>query len=284
MYASCAGVEVRRARFSEQNLSVAESAQNVKAKQKYSVKAYEKLVAILDLFTYVQNSLTLDQIAKRSGLSKTTTFRILRALEQHGFFRYNEMSQTYSLGIKLLELGGIVYGSLSLRKVAAPYLDALSHSLKATILFGMMEGDHLLYLDKRESESIIRSSSYIGLKRPPSFGVLGMVLVAYMNEPQRKRLLKLYPPTKLTEKTLTGTRDVLRRLDEIRTVGYYVERGEVIEGVLGIGVPIADFSGRVVAALGACLPDFQIKSDALKATVQELLNASRLISKGLGNV
>ncbi len=251
---------------------------------KYNIKVLDNFAAILDLYTYNDHSFTLDEIAVRSKLPKTTVFRILKNLERHGIFKHNAVEQTYSLGMRVLELGGIVYNSLSLRKVAAPYLDSLSHELKATILLGVIQGDQVQYIDKRESESIIRTVAYAGLKRPPHYGILGLTLVAYMGNEERMRLLNLYPPTKLTERTMIGTKELMRRMDELIETGYCIERGEVIEGVLGVGVPIADFSGNVVAALGACLPEFQVKPDGLERAIQKLRDASRSISKELGNV
>jgi IclR family KDG regulon transcriptional repressor len=250
---------------------------------KYSVKVLEKVVKILDLYTYTDTSFTLDQIARKTGLSKTTAFRILKTLEKHAIFRYNRLEEAYSLGLKLMELGGIVYSSLSIRNVASPYLDALSHSLKATILFGIIRDDHLMYLDKRESESIIRVSSYIGLKRPPYYGMLGMTLVAYMSEEEKNRLLQLYPPAKITDKTVTDVKELMRRFDQMKNLGYYIEREEVIDGVISIGVPIRDFPGNVVAALGACMPVFQVNDKITQRAIKELMAASMSISKQLGH-
>src|SRR5208283_1220054 len=83
---------------------------------KYSVKVLEKVIKILNLYTYTEGSFSLDQIARKAGLSKTTAFRILKTLEKHEIFKYDEVEETYSLGLKLMELGGIVYASLSIRK------------------------------------------------------------------------------------------------------------------------------------------------------------------------
>jgi DNA-binding IclR family transcriptional regulator len=47
-------------------------------------------------------------------------------------------------------------------------------------------------------------------------------------------------------------------------------------------VPIMDFSGNVVAALGATQPVFQIKEGTLENTIQQITEASRGISKQLG--
>jgi len=249
---------------------------------KYNVKVLEKVVKILNLYTYTEGSFTLDQISRKAGLSKTTAFRILKTLEKHEIFKYNETEETYSLGLKLMELGGMVYSSLSIRKAASPYLDSLAHSLKATILLGIIKDDHLLYVDKRESESIIRVSSYIGLKRPPYYGMLGMTLVAHMTDEQKKKLLEVYPPSKITDKTVVDAKELMRRFDQTRRSGYYIEREEVIDGVRGIGVPIRDFSGSVVAALGACMPEFQVNEQVTQSAIKELTAASTSISKELG--
>jgi len=249
---------------------------------KYNVKVLEKVIKILNLYTYTEGAFTLDQIVRKTGLSKTTAFRILKTLEKHEVFKHNDMEETYSLGLKLMELGGMVYSSLSIRKVASPYLDSLAHSLKATILLGIIKDEHLLYIDKRESESIIRVSSYIGLKRPPYYGMLGMTLVSHMTEEQRKKLLKVYPPSKITNKTVLDIKELMRKFDDTRKFGYYIERGEVIDGVMGVGVPIRDFSGNVVAALGASMPEFQVNEAVTQKAIKELTAASTSISKELG--
>ena len=250
--------------------------------QRYSVRVLEKAIKIFDIFTYGNDTFTLAEIKKITGLPKTTIFRILKTFENAGFFKYDTDQEKYSLGLRFLELGGLVYSSLSVRKAAVPYMDTLSNSLKATILLGVMKDDQLLYIDKREMDSIIRVTSHIGLKRPPYFGMLGMILLAYMDDKEKERLLKLYPPTKITTKTVTEARRIMKKLDDAKRKGFYMEQDEIVEGLLGIGVPIMDFSGNVVAALGATQPVFQIKEGTIENTIHQLLDASRSISKELG--
>jgi DNA-binding IclR family transcriptional regulator len=241
-------------------------------------------VTILNLYTDKENAFTLTEIKKRTGFPKTTVFRILKTFENAGFFKYDFSNEKYGLGLRFLELGGIVYESLSIRKVAAPHMDALSQSLKAIILLGVIKNDQLLYIDKNESNSIIRVSSRTGLKRPPYYGMLGMTLVAYMDEDERKRILQQYPPAKITEYTVTNMDEIMRKLEETRKLGYYIEKDEVVEGLLGVGVPIRDYYGNVVAAIGATQPVFQIKEGVIEEIIRELMKASRLISKELGHV
>jgi DNA-binding IclR family transcriptional regulator len=250
---------------------------------KYNVKVIEKFIKVLDIYSYNENAFTLEEITRRTGLPKTTIFRILKTLERSGFFKTDPVQEKYLLGLRFLELGGIVYESLSLRKISSPYLDVLSQRFRAIVLLGIMKDDHLMYVDKRESESIIRVSSYMGLKRPPYYGMLGMTLLAYMKESEAERLLKLYPPTKITEKSRTDVNELMRKLEETRKLGYYIEKGEVIEGLIGVGVPIRDFSGEVVAALGITQPEFQVKEGDVENIIEEALLAAQSISRELGS-
>lgn len=247
-----------------------------------TIRALEKAVGILDLFGRSRRSLTLEDITSATGYPKPTVFRILKTLEKGGLICRDGTRGSYSLGLKLLELGGVVYESLSLRKAASSEMDRLSRELKATVLLGIIREDHLLYIDKREAHSLIRVSSYMGLKRPPHYGMLGMVLLAFTEKHEQERLLRSYPPEKLTPATVTDMAELLQRLQETRRRDYYVEHGEVLEGVVGVGVPIRDFSGNVVAALGAAFMEFQTRDGGLKRAIQELLLASREISKAMG--
>jgi DNA-binding IclR family transcriptional regulator len=103
-----------------------------------------------------------------------------------------------------------------------------------------------------------------------------------MDSKEINRLLNLYPPTKITPKTITNMDQILENLEKAKKQGYYVEQDEIVEGLLGVGVPIRDFSGNVVAALGATQPVFQIKDGTIENTIRQLLEASRSISKDLG--
>ena len=71
----------------------------------------------------------------------------------------NPKTKSYRLGLRLFELGGVVFSSFSLREAAAPYLKGLQKETEATILLATMMDDQLVYVDKCESQGGIRVSS-----------------------------------------------------------------------------------------------------------------------------
>ena len=250
--------------------------------EKYVVKVLEKAMRILDVYSRHENAFTLDGLTKAIGLDKSTVFRILRTMEKNGYFRYDPEDGLYRLGLRFLELGGVVYSSTSVRKSASPYLDAVARSLKATILVGVIINDEFSYIDKREGDSILRIPSYLGAKTPPTGNFLGLTLLTFIDPSERKRLLKQYPLKKNTERTTTRLSEVQARLEDASQQGYFLKRGEFFESVIQIGVPIRGVAGNVVAALGACLQEFRALEDNCAQATQELVDTATLISRELG--
>ncbi len=250
--------------------------------EKYVVKVLEKAMKILDVYTRHEHAFTLDDLTKRTGFSKPTVFRILRTMEKNGYIRYDQEDGFYRLGLRFLELGGVVYSSTSVRKGASPFLDALARSLKATVLVGVIINDEFSYIDKREGDSILRIPSYLGAKMPPSESFLGLTLLAFMEPAEAKRLLKQYPVKKHTDRTRTRAAEIEAKLDETRQKGYLLDRGEFFDGVIQIGAPIRGMEGNTVAALGVSLQEFRISEDGLAKAVEEIKETARLISGELG--
>jgi len=250
--------------------------------EKYVVKVLEKAMRILDVYSRTENAFTLDDLTKRTGLDKSTVFRILRTMEKNGYIRYDREDGFYRLGLRFMELGGVVYSSTSVRKSASPYLDAIARSLKATILVGVIIDDQFSYIDKKEGDSILRIPSYLGAKMPPTESFLGLTLLAFMDPSERKRLLRQHPLKKHTERTVTRVREVEATLDRARQRGYFLERGEFFDGVIQIGVPIRGVGGNTVAALGACAQEFRVSDENLGRGLQELMETAKLISRELG--
>ena len=249
----------------------------------YSIRAVERAIAVLNVFSRGKNKFSLDDITKECGLSKPTTFRILSTLQQYKYVVLDSVEGRYRLGSVFLALGAAALGSVSLKGIAKPHLAILRDELQTTVLVGTIMDDMLVYLDKIECAGPVRIASDIGLRRdPPNFGMLGMTLMAFMEEGEMKRLLGRVPLKAFTNRSIVTTIDYLARLQEIREQGYTIEYSEAIEGVWGAGAPVRNSGGEVVAAVGAALP-MSSKSDAkVEEAVAKVLQCASAISADLG--
>lgn len=248
----------------------------------YSIRAIDRAVQVLNCFSFHQNDWTLAELARLTRLSKSTVFRILQTLEKHKFIASDPLLNRYTLGMKLFELGGVVFSSFSLRKAASRPLDLLEAKVNHTVLMGILEDGELVYIDKREGNDPIKLTSEIGKKRPPYLGMLGKTLMAYVPEAEADALLSRYPLEKAASLSITDLRKFKKSLKEIREKGYTYECSEAVEGVIGIAAPVRNYLRKVVAAVGTVFPAFGSDDRKIRETIRLVMETAEEISKALG--
>jgi IclR family KDG regulon transcriptional repressor len=228
-------------------------------------------------------SSSLIQLSKQVDLPKPTVFRLCSTLTKYDFLKYDRGTRQYSLGLKLFELGGVVFSSLSIRKIASPSLEKLRAKVGRTVFIAILKDDEIVYIDKKEDlRNPIRFASHIGTRRPPYFGMLGQLLMAYLSESEVDRLLKKHPLTLVTKKSITDLKVFKKRLKRIREQGYSVDGEEAIEGIMGVAAPVRDFTGNVVAGVGAGFISSSVEPKGVVRIRNEVLETAREISEELG--
>jgi IclR family KDG regulon transcriptional repressor len=257
--------------------------QNNHKKSIYKVQALERALDILDCFSFQDRALSLTEVVNRTGLNKTTVKRLISNLTTRGYLQQDLQSKKYHPGMRLFELGGIVFSSFSLRQAASRSMTKLQIESGATVLLAVNMEDQLVYVDKREGQGIIRISSEVGWRRPLNYGMLGMVLMSSLEPQDVKRILKKYPLKPYTPLSITDTDAFSLQLEQIRDQGYVLEKEEAVENVIGIAAPIRDYSRQVIAAMGIALPaGLRIQTDDLAHLIDLVKNACETISYDLG--
>jgi IclR family transcriptional regulator, KDG regulon repressor len=253
-------------------------------------RSLERALQILNVVggqeqTGEMQALTLSQIAEILKLPRATVLRLCTTLVQYDFLRQNQETKRYFLGLRLFELGSLVFYSSSLRRTAGPFLDQLQAKLGRTVFLGILEKDELLYIDKREDpKNPISFTSTIGTRRPPYWGMLGPVLMAYLPEEEVERLLNTTPLVVTTKRSYAKKEEFLGWLRQIREQGYAVDIETAMDGIAGISAPIRDFTGKVVAAIGIAFISSSLDSKNLKKAVKEIVITALGISRELGYV
>jgi IclR family transcriptional regulator, KDG regulon repressor len=248
----------------------------------YRVQSVDRALDIMGCFDFQNRQFSLADIARHTALNKTTALRLASNLVNRGYLKFDPESGSYSLGMKLFELGSIVFSSFSLRKAAFKHMAELQQRTSATVLLGTLIDDQLVYVDKREGEGVIRIASEIGWRRSPHHGMLGMVLMAWLPADRRQDLLKKFPLLPVTSRTITDLQVYHSRLSKIARDGYVAERGEAVEGVIGVAAPIRDYSRNVIAAIGLAILEAQHDEISVARTVEAVRSAARNISAELG--
>jgi DNA-binding IclR family transcriptional regulator len=246
----------------------------VKNKPTYFIQSLDRALNVLECFSLQNKELDLINITKLTGLHRTTATRIINHLENRGYLKYNIETKQFRLGTKLIELGGTALSSVSLRKMAGPYLTQLRDETNCTVLLAIGIEDHYVFIEKIEGKGLIQLATDIGWRRPFSFGAYGFVFMAYMSFEQQENILKKNPLQKYTPKSITERDAFSLCLAQIVEKGYFVEKELFHQDIGGIVAPVMDHKRRVIATLGIAYPaaalDDSLKVEKLAGKVKKI--------------
>ena len=248
----------------------------------YPIKVLEKTFSILEILLQHGSSMHMTEISKKLGLYPSTIHRILDTLKHWGYVEQDPHTQKYRLGLKLLELGMAKLQQMDLVKEATPYLKELVNQCNETVHLGVLEAGEVLYLAKEESSQTIRMISYVGKRAPLHCTALGKVLLAYLSEEERKKILGEKVLPRLTENTITDKMELEKELGKVREQGFALDREENEKDVRCVAAPIRNYQGEVIAAISISSPIFRIDKNAQNNLKKALIEVSEKISKRLG--
>lgn len=247
------------------------------------VKAVERALDVLCCFTLEAPQKGVSEISEELGLSKGAVHRLLTALKSRRCVDHDPVSGKYQLGTKVLELAGVLYSNrLSYGERARPHLQRLVEDINETVVVNSFDGDSHICTLVIDAPRPVRFFTRVGLRRHPYFGASGQVLLAWESKEVVDRVL---PEDKLEAFTLwsiTDPADYRRRLRQVREQGYALDRGETFPDVTGLGAPIFNHNGQVVAAAVIVAPTHRVPDDQLSKLVEKLRQATASISLELG--
>ena len=142
------------------------------------VQAVERALGLMECFGPGDGTLSLAELARRSGLYKSTILRLAASLERFGHLVRDE-SGGWRLGPATWRLGALYRAGFVLADRVRPELDALAAATEETASFYVREGDRRLCLMRSEPARSIRHSLAEGTVLPLTQGASGKVLRAF---------------------------------------------------------------------------------------------------------
>jgi IclR family KDG regulon transcriptional repressor len=240
-----------------------------------TVLAVERALDILLCFTQSQAELSLSTIAKRVGLHKSTTHRLLASLQSKGFVRRVESTDKYVLGWILLELVSGVYHHGDLAVFALPEMTRLRDITGETVSLSIKSGAERLRIQAVESKEPIRSVVSIGKSYPLHFGASGKVLLAFSPVGEWEEVFRSIKLTGEEAETLR------HQLHTIRTEGFGISSQERDVDAASIAVPVFDGDDDCVASLSISGPVSRFTKDKMKEHIETLRASAHWMSRRL---
>lgn len=235
---------------------------------------------LLDELAAHSDPVSLKELSLATALHPSTAHRILNDMVVGRFVDRGETPGTYRLGMRLLELGNLVKGRLSVREAAIEPMRELHRKTGQTVNLSVRQGDEIVYIERSFSErsgmQVVRA---IGGRAPLHLTSSGKLFLAH-DDP---RIVRSYATrTGLaghTRNSLTDLTKLERELSLVRARGYARDNEELEPGVRCIAAGIRDDSGRLVAGLSVSAPADRMQDDWL----EDLVGTANRISSRLGH-
>jgi DNA-binding IclR family transcriptional regulator len=213
-----------------------------------------KAVSILETIASARRPLSVTELGALLSLPKPTAHRIVRMLESEGLMQREPGSRRFVPGPRLVRLGlGIVGAAMS----SAPrhsILEALSQKIGETCNFGIINGSHVLYLDRVEAAWPLGLRFESGSRVPLHCTSMGKLFLSWMPKQKRAVLLRSLQLLRYTENTITDVSRLEAELEIIREAEVSTDNQEFLAGVVCVAVPVRDQNGHRVAALAISAP------------------------------
>jgi len=223
-----------------------------------SSQSLERGLAILCAFTPDRPALGISELARRLGLTRSTTHRYVATLAKLGYLYQEEETRKYRLGARVLDLGFSVLGSLELREIAAPHLHRLTEATGHTSNLAIRDDTDVILIDRVRGRPgryhHLEYSLHTGSRLPSYCSATGKALLAFLPQPDLDQLLDRIDLVQRGPRTLTTKAALLAELGKVRRTGIAVNDEELDIALRSIAVPVRSRSGEVVAAVNVAIP------------------------------
>jgi DNA-binding IclR family transcriptional regulator len=236
---------------------------------------------LLRAFSQGGRELRLTELAKTVELNKTTTFRLLTALENAEMIERTPDGEGYRLGPELLRLGSQTLEQNGLTAAARVTLRELAELTRETVTLEVLVRDEVLILDEIIGSHMIGALPSLGTRWPAHATSSGKALLAHLDPDE---LVERLPERleAITPRTTTGLEALARELARVRARGYATNVEELEPGFVAIAAPVRSAAGEVVAAIAISGPKSRLGTQALAGLARTLPVAADSVSVRLG--
>lgn len=220
------------------------------------VIAVARAFAILDAFKASENALALGELARRTGLHKTTVLRIARTIASSGYM-VQLGDGSWRLGAGAGWLGARYQTTYDQAASIEPVLRDLSSTTGESAAFYVREGEARVCVVRVDGPQTIRHHVRVGEMLPLERGAIGRVLLAFSGEPG-----KLY--------------------DTIRAAGHHFTAGERDPQVSSVACPVFGTNRRLVGCVAITGPISRLTRNAAKKHIAAVRKAAGRLTFELG--
>ena len=251
-------------------------------RQRAGVQSLGRAFGILEEVARHREGIGLAELSKLVGLHNSTTFHLAKTLVSLGYLRQEKESKRYRVGRPLFALAASALDEIEMVNVATPILEELSRQTGESGHFAVRMGDTVVVIARTSGPGAFQLTDRVGVVRPAHCTALGKIILASLRPDQLNRFLARVELKPSTSKSITDIAVLMREITEIKRTGIAFDDGEFNPEVRCVAVPVTDFTGQVVGALGISGPVWRLTIQALQSRARIVQAAADRLSGEFG--
>jgi DNA-binding IclR family transcriptional regulator len=245
------------------------------------VQSLGRAFSILEEVARHREGIGLAELSKLVGLHNSTTFHLAKTLVSLGYLR-QEKDKRYRIGRPLFALAASALDEIEMVNVATPVLEELSRQTGESGHFAVRMGDAVVVIARTSGPGAFQLTDRVGVVRPAHCTALGKIILASLRPEQFKRFIDRVELKPSTAKSIGDVGALMREIAEVQRTGVAFDDGEFNPEVRCVAVPVTDFTGQVIGALGISGPIWRLSNQALHAGAQVVQAAADRLSVEFG--
>jgi IclR family transcriptional regulator, acetate operon repressor len=217
---------------------------------RYTVRSVARAMRLLDIVAEgPAEGLSLSDLARSLGASKSTTLALARTLTAAGVLRDSRPGPRYCLGTTLIRLGDITRGQLPLGDICRPVLLDLADLTKMTSRVAICDEGYPVFIERVDGPGSVRFHTPLGQREVPHASAAGKAILATMTSERVKEICAVTGMQRRTAHTITDVDTLLASLAQVRENGFAVDDEEDAEGIFCVGAAYFGHDGSCAGAV-----------------------------------
>jgi DNA-binding IclR family transcriptional regulator len=216
-------------------------------------QSVDRAAQLLTLVVQADAPISFTELAEETGLARSTTSRLLAALEDNHLLE-RTTTGAYISG-PLFALYAARHDPWSqVARLAEPILEKIGAETGETVNLAVPRGDTVVQIAQVNATYILGARDWMSVTVPPHCSALGKVLYAFDGLALPGGRL-----TQLTEHSCASADELRTEIAAIRRRGYAITREELEIGLDAVAAPVHGRDGNVIAALGVSGPSTRLR-------------------------
>lgn len=213
------------------------------------VRAAARAVAVLSAFELASKPLSLNDIAKLSGVERSAAQRMVHTLMALGMIVRDSEDRGYLPGKRILTMA---YSCLRLDPImqrATPILLELRRRTRERVDLSLWDDTRLIYALRMPSKHEIFTAALTGNTVPVYCTAGGLAVLAHLPDDQIADVFDRSDLTPFTPETMTSLEQVMKAVERARHCGYTLVTGQILRHEIAMGVAILDTASHPIGAI-----------------------------------